>query len=43
MSAKYSLLVMVIVAALLIINSMWLSLSDNSPCTNCDHTAQKTH
>jgi len=36
MSAKYSVLVVIIVAALLMINSLWLSRSNTNLCPDCE-------
>ncbi len=36
MSAKYSLMVVVIVGALLMINSLWLSQSKQHLCPECE-------
>jgi hypothetical protein len=38
MSAKYSLLVFIIVAALLMLNSLWLSQPDVQPCIGCEQS-----
>jgi len=36
MSARYSLLVIIIVAALLTLNSLWLSKSNATTCVDCE-------
>ena len=36
MSARYSLLVILIVAAVLTVNSLWLHQTKESSCTDCE-------
>lgn len=38
MSARYSLLVIFVVAVVLTINSLWIHKSSDQICTDCDQT-----
>lgn len=40
MSARYSLLVIVVVAAVLTINSLWLHKSKDHMCADCEYMQQ---
>ena len=40
MSAKYSVLIVIVVAALLAINSLWLSQSKTHLCPECEQPSQ---
>lgn len=35
MSTRYSVIVVIIVALLLVINALWVNLSENPPCADC--------